>query len=145
MKRIRKDTGVYLVMMLAITGLLGTAASISWAATNLNTSRSNVYRIQGAQLVTATASLSGPEQTQTVYTTPETGEFVLTQLCVSPVNGGIRLAVTGFGQIAHTGDAMCTTFNPGMIVPKKSTMTCSTTTYADSGEYFCTISGLLAH
>jgi hypothetical protein len=144
MKRTREISRLHLVMMLVITGLLVTATSISWAATNLNTSRSNAYRIQGAQLVTATASLSGPSQTQTVYVTPETGEFVLTELCVSPVNGGIRLAVMGFGTIAHTGSEMCHMFNPGMIVPKNSTMTCSTTGYADSGEFFCTISGLLA-
>jgi hypothetical protein len=144
MKRTREISRVYFMMMLAITGLLVTVASISWAATNLNTSRSNAYRIQGAQLVTATASLSGSDQTQTVYVTPKTDEFVLTEFCVSPVNGGIRLAVTGFGPIAHTIGATCHTFNPGVIVPKNSTMTCSTTSYADSGDYFCAISGLLA-
>ena len=145
MKSVRVTLLVYFVMMLAITGLLMTVVSISLATSNLNLSKSNINRIQGAQIISATASLSGSDQTQTVYITPDTGEFLLTQFCVSPVNGGIRLAASGFGPIAHTGGAMCYTFSPGVIVPKNSTMTCSTTGYADSGDYFCTISGLLAH
>jgi hypothetical protein len=145
MKRMREISRVCLVMLLVITGLLVTATSISLAASNLNLSKSNINRIQGAQIVSATVSLSGSDQTQAVYITPDTGEFLLTQLCVSPVNGGIRLAASGFGPIAHLGGAICTTFSPGVIVPKNSTVTCSTTGYADSGDYFCTISGLLAH
>jgi len=145
MKKLRKNFLVYFMMMLAITGLLVTVVSISLAASNLNLSKSNINRVGGLQIVSATASLSGPNQTQTVYITAETGEFLLTQLCVSPVNGGIRLAATGFGPIAHTGAAMCYTFNPGVIVPKSSTITCSTSSFAEAGDYFCTISGLLAH
>ncbi len=144
MKRIIKNIRAYVVMMLAVTGLLVTIASISLAASNLNLSKSNINRVGGAQIVSATVSFSGPDQTQTVYTTPETGEFLLTQFCVGPANGGIRLAVTGFGPIAHTGSEMCYAFNPGVIVPKNSAITCSTTQYAESGDYFCAISGLLA-
>jgi hypothetical protein len=135
---------VNIVIMLAITSLLVTGASISLAASNLNLSKSNINRVGGNVIVSATVSLSGPYQTQAVYITPDTGEFLLTQLCVSPVIGGIRLEASRFGPIAHTGDAMCYTFNPGVIVPKNSTMTCSTTGSARSGDYFCTISGLLA-
>ena len=145
MKSVRAIFIVYFMVMLAISGLLVTATSISWASTNLHSSKSNIYRSQGAQLVSATVSLSGPNQTQTVFTTPDTGEFVLTQLCVSPVNGGIRLAATGFGAIAHTGDTMCSIFNPGVILPKSSAITCSTTSDPIDGDYFCAISGLLAH
>lgn len=128
----------------AIAGLLVMmVATISQAAANLNFSKSNINRDQGAVFVAATVSLTGPNQTETVFTTPETGDFILTQVCVSPVTGGIRLAVRGFGPIMHTSDAPCYIFNPGMSVPKGSPITCSITSGPIRGDYFCTISGLL--
>lgn len=133
-----------LVLVSAITVLLVAIVSISWAAINLNSSKSNIYReFPNGELVSATVSLSGPSETQTVYTTPGKGDFILTQLCVSPVNGGIRLAASGFGPIAHIGADPCQIFTPGVSVPKRSALTCSTTSDAISGDYFCTISGML--
>ena len=127
-----------------IAGLLVViVVTISWAASNLDLSKSNINRFQGAVFVAATVSLAGSNQTETVFTTPETGDFVLTQVCVSPVTGGIRLAVRGFGPIVHTSDAPCYIFDPGMSVPKGSPITCSTTSRPNRGDYFCTISGLL--
>jgi hypothetical protein len=117
--------------------------TISQAAANLNLSKSNINRDQGAVFVAATVSLTGSNQTETVFTTPETGDFVLTQVCVSPVTGGMRLAVRGFGPIVHTSSAPCYIFNPGMSVPKGAPITCSTTSRPSRGDYFCTISGLL--
>lgn len=128
----------------AIAGLtIVMAVTNSRAASNLNLSKSNINRDQGAVLVAATVSLTGSNQTETVFTTPETGDFVLTQVCVSPVTGGMRLAVRGFGPIVHTSDAACYMFNPGMSTPKGAPITCSTTSRPNRGDYFCTISGLL--
>lgn len=134
-----------LVLVGGVAGLLMLLVAVAWASIALNSSRSNIYRVQGAVVLSATASLTGPNQTQTVFTTPDDGDFVLTQLCVGPVAGGIRLAATGFGPIAHTGGTPCYTFVPGVSVPKTSTMTCATTAAAARGDYFCTISGLLAN
>jgi hypothetical protein len=146
MKRVRVNLLVHYVMLLTITGLLMTVVSLSWAASNLNLSKSNINRVGavGAKIVSASALLSGPNQTALVFAAPATGEFVVTQFCASPANGGIRLAASGLGPIAHMGGAMCYTFNPGVIVDKSSEITCSTTDFADPGDYFCSITGLLA-
>ena len=127
-----------------ICGLLVAAATMAWAAINLNGSKSNVYSTFGRSFfVSATESLTGPSETVTVYTTPETGNFILTQLCVGPANGGIRLAANGFGPIAHTSfQDYCQIFSPGFVVPPNSAMTCSTTAAAEAGDHFCTISGM---
>jgi hypothetical protein len=128
----------------AIAGLLVMmVVTISQATSNLNLSKSNINRAQGAVFVAATVSLTVSNQTETVFTTPETGDFVLTQVCVSPVTGGMRLAVRGFGPIMHTSDAPCYIFDPGISVPNGSPITCSTTSRPNRGDYFCTISGLL--
>ena len=128
-----------------IASLLVMAVSIGWAATNLNASRSNIYReFPGTSLVTASATLSGPSETETVMTTPATGDFILTQFCSSDVNGGIRLAAAGLGGIAHTSGvtALCYTFTPGVSLPRNSAITCSTSSGASPGSYFCMITGL---
>ncbi len=118
----------------------------SWAATSVKSSSSRLYsdRLQQAVSVTATTYLSGPNETQPVYTTPASGSFILTQLCVSPVSGGIRLAVDEFGGIAHLGIAGdgCHTFPEGVLLPLGSAITCSTFATASRGNHFCTISGL---
>jgi hypothetical protein len=122
-------------------------ASSSWAASNLNLSKSNVNRNHlGGAILSANATLSGPSETQIVYTTPEKGDFILTQICISPVAGGMDLMATGFGPIVHVGDELCRTFSPGVSVPRSSEVSCSTTASATrtrASEYFCTISGLL--
>lgn len=121
--------------------------SIAWASISLNSSRSNVYRTypDTAVLVTASTPLSGPRQTQTVYTTPATGDFILTQACTSPVNGGIRFDVINLGGIAHVGSSgsLCQTFTPGVVLPKASAITCTTNDAASAGSYFCMITGVL--
>ncbi|WP_337288888.1 hypothetical protein [Candidatus Methylomirabilis sp.] len=95
--------------------------------------------------MTSTTSLSGPSDTQTVYTTPARSDFILTGLCVTPtVSGGVRLDVAGFGGIAHLGtlgDNGCYTFSEGVLLPRDSAITCSTSAGASPGSYFCTISG----
>ena len=124
-------------LAIAISGLLVSGA---WAGT-INTTKSNTFREVNAPVLSATTSLSGASDTQAVYTTPDRGDFILTQLCTAFANGGIRLAVTGFGDIAHTGSVACYSFTPGVSIPKDSTITCSTTAVADPGSYFCMISG----
>ena len=128
-----------------IAGVLVMAVSIGWAATNLSSSRSNNYRVfPSASFVSASAELSGPSETETVMTTPATGDFILTQFCSSDVTGGIRLAATGLGGIAHTSGvtALCYTFTPCVFLPTNSAITCSTSSGASSGSYFCMIAGL---
>lgn len=127
----------------AITSLLVTN---SWAATTVKGSKSNSDNRQSGTRVTSTTSLSGPSDTQTVYTTQPTGDFILTGLCVTPtVSGGIRLDAVGFGGIAHLGtlgDNGCYTFAQGVLLPHNSAITCSTLSGASPGNYFCTITGI---
>ena len=67
-------------------------ATNSWAA-SVNTTRSNTFKIeQRGTIVTASTSISGAVS-QIVYTTPATGDFVLTQVCVGLASGGVLLQV----------------------------------------------------
>ena len=133
-----------LLLIGAVAVLIVTMLSFAWAATNLSSSRSNNYReFPGTFLVSASTALSLPNEPQTVYTTSPTGDFVLTQFCAGPVNGGTRLAAVGLGGIAHTADNnLCHTFQPGVIMPKGAAITCAITDFAGPGG-FCMIAGLL--
>jgi hypothetical protein len=132
-----------LLLVGTMTTLLVTVGSMSWASANYNSSKSNVYKTIPGFLVTATASLSGPSDTQTVYTTPATGNFIVTEVCSSAVTSGVELDVTGFGGIAQTTSvAPCYTFTPGVVIGPGATMTCSTGAAASPGSYFCRISGI---
>ena len=152
MKTISGLAAALLVILLA-TG--------SWGANNLDLSKSNVNRLETAsQVVTASANL-GASESVLLYTAPASGDFVLTQFCASPdATGGVRLDVNGFGSIAQTTSALsCFTFNPGISVPKGSTVSCTTNPsgapplsaggsvvssppVVPPGAFFCTISGL---
>jgi hypothetical protein len=130
-----------LFLIVIAAGLMLSMVSMTWAAANLNFSKTNVNRMApGAQLVSASIWV-GANQAQIIHTTDDTGDFVLTQFCASPVNGGMFLLAGGFG-IAHTD--RCQTFEPGVIMPKGVPITCATTALAEGrGEYFCMIAGLL--
>jgi hypothetical protein len=134
------------ILILALA-LVAVAATNSESAANLNLSKSNINRMfpDTAVLVAASATLSGPKQTPTVvYTTPTTGDFILTQACTSPVNGGIRLDASNLGGIAHVGSSgsSCQTFTPGVILPKAAAITCTTNAAVADGD-FCMITGVL--
>jgi hypothetical protein len=125
----------------AIILLLATNA---WAATTVKSSKSNSQDRRFVRNVTSTTGLSGPSNTQTVYTTGS-GTFILTEVCVSPiVTGGVRLDAVGFGSLAHVGvlGDGCRSFANGILLPPNSTITCSTLAGASPGSYFCTIAGL---
>ena len=77
----------------AVVVLILTTLPFAWAATSVNSSKSNIYReFPGTLLVSASTPVSVPNQPQTVYTTQATADFVLTQFCAGPVSGGTRLA-----------------------------------------------------
>ena len=127
----------------AVAVLVVTMVSFAWAAINLNSSKSNIYReLPGTTLVSASTPLITTVDPQFVFATPATGDFVLTQFCASPTINGVRLAATGLGGIAHTTTTvLCYTFQPGLIMPKAASITCTTTEFAQNG--FCMIAGLL--
>jgi hypothetical protein len=134
------------ILTLALA-LVAVVATTSESASNLNLSKSNINRMfpDTAVLVAASTTLSGPKQTRTVvYTTPTTGDFILTQVCTSPVNGGIRLDASNFGGIAHVGSSgsSCQTFTPGVILPKAAAITCTANEAVTAGD-FCMITGVL--
>jgi hypothetical protein len=131
-----------LFVIVIAAGLILSMVSMTWAATlNLNRSKANIDRMApGAQLVSASIWV-GANQAQIIHTTAATGDFVLTQFCASPVNGGMFLLAGEFG-IAHTD--RCQTFEPGVVMPKGAPITCATTEHAEQRrEYFCMIAGLL--
>ena len=133
------------LLAVAVPGALLLIVAMSWAATNLNSSRSNIYReFPGTRLVTASTQLFRANETQVVYTTASTGDFVLTQFCASPVNGGVLLSAVRLGGIAQTtATSLCYNFQPGFIMPQNAAIICGTSASADPGNYFCTIAGLV--
>jgi hypothetical protein len=126
----------------------------AWGTSNLNLSKSNVNReFPNASIATASVNLTGPGDTQVIYTTPAKGDFMLTQFCASPdAPGGVRLDAAGFGGIAQTGTTSCLTFSPGVSIPKGAALSCSiggtvtasasTSSAAIVASFFCTISGM---
>ena len=116
----------------------------SGAATSFSSSKSNIYReFPGTRLITASAALSRPSETQVVFTTSPTGDFILTQFCTNPVTGGMLLAAVRLGGIAQTNPGnLCYNFQPGFIMPQGQAITCATSSFAEIGSHFCTIAGL---
>jgi hypothetical protein len=123
------------------------ASANSWGATNYNSSKSNVYlSFPNATITTATINFPGGTG-EVVYTTPATGDFILTQFCAGPsASGGILLDAANFGTIAEIANGVgCHTFTPGMSIPPNTALICSTVSAGPAvsrGTYFCTISGM---
>jgi hypothetical protein len=131
-------TTVTTVLLGAFVALHATAA---FASTNLNSSRSNVNKVAG-QAATASVNLSGPSDTQTVFTAPATGSFYIQAFCADDVAGGVRLDIAGIGPIAVTGiHSSCEHFDLWVYVPQNADVTCSTSSSAPAGSYFCSITG----
>jgi hypothetical protein len=125
---------------LLVGAIIGLFATSSWAASNLNLSKSNVNRVfPKGQFVTASSDISGAVS-QLVYTTPPTGDFILTQVCTGVVTGGTLVQVGGV-RVAQIGSGLCQTFTPGMAVSNDQNVTC--TTFAEDANTFCTITGVL--
>jgi hypothetical protein len=116
------------------------------ARSSLSSSKSNVNKVGGPKgnPVAATINLTGPTDTQTVYT--PTGGFSLMRVCVSPSNGGVRLDAGGFGSIAvvgMSGTPLCQEFLPdGVFILPGSAISCSISGEGATG-YFCMISGVV--
>lgn len=94
-------------------------------------------------IVSKSASMT-PHVAAPVYTTPATGFFVLTQLCVTR---GSRVTVTGntMGVVVHSfhgSRGLCNTYRPGLQVPANETLTCTDT--SNITNHSCTITGLLS-
>jgi len=124
-------------LLLAVIAVL--FATSVWATSNLNLSKSNVNRtFPRAKFVTATVDVSG-SQSALVYQVPATGDFILTQVCVGPVSGGVRIQVGG-ASIAHVASGSCQSFDPGVVLQPDAAVTC--TTFATEEATFCMISGL---
>ena len=133
-----------LLVAVAAVSLPMMIAAGSGAATSFSSSKSNIYReFPGTRLVTASAALSRPNETQIVFTTSPTGDFILTQFCTNSVTGGMLLAAVRLGSIAQTSlTNLCYNFQPGFIMPQGSAITCATGALAETGSHFCTIAGL---
>ena len=125
-------------LLFAAIGVL--CATSVWATSNLNLSKSNINRtFPRSKFVTATVDISG-SQSALVYQVPADVDFVLTQVCVGPVSGGVRIQVGG-ASIAHVASGTCQSFDPGVVLQPEGAVTC--TTFAEE-QTFCMISGLLS-
>ena len=133
-----------LLVVMAVAGLPMMIVAGSSAATSFSSSKSNIYReFPGTRLVTASAALSRPNETQIVFRTPSTGDFILTQFCTNPVTGGMLLSAVRLGGIAQTNAGnLCYNFQPGFIMPQGVAITCATGALAEIGSHFCAIAGL---
>jgi hypothetical protein len=141
-----------LLLVGTLATLLVAVGSTSWASSN-NTSHSNVNKFGSGNgqavkgvWVTASTSLSGPSDTQTVYTVPgnpgDLIDFSLTDFCSSSVTGGVELDVDGSFFAQTTPDHLCYQFG-GREIAVGKTITCSTGLSASAGSYGCSISGAL--
>ena len=125
---------------LSIAVLIGLLATSCWATSNLNLSKSNVNRImQRGTFVSANADISGAVS-RIVYTVPTNQDFLLTQACAGPAEGGVLIEVGGVG-IAQVSSGLCQTFNPGVILTSEQLLVC--TSFAAAQNSFCMISGIL--
>jgi hypothetical protein len=125
-------------LLVAVT--IGLLATSSWATSNLNLSKSNINReFPRGQFVTASTDFSGAVS-QIVYTTPPTGDFILTQVCTGLATGGTLVQVGGV-RIAQVGSGLCQTFTPGTVLLPGQVVTC--TTFDADASTFCTITGVL--
>ena len=130
---------------IAIVGIIAALWTTDARAAAINNSHSNIKNLLSKSNVTsASTNLTGPADTQTVYTTPASGDFLVTNFCSSVVTGGVQLSAAGLGALALTGiGGSCTTFNPGISVGANTAISCSTGSGASPGTvYFCSISGL---
>ncbi len=132
------------LLLTAIISLL--AATNSWGTTNYNSSKSNVY-LSFPDTTVTTASANVSFAGGVVYTTPASGDFILTEFCADPsAYGGIRLQAANFGTIAQTvSGTNCYTFTPGMAIPQSTALTCepaATVFVSKTTTNYCTISGM---
>lgn len=130
-----------------IAAVLILAASAS-ATSNLNLSKSNINRMAKLSTsLTASADVSGDTAT-VVYRTPTNAEFVLTQVCVGPINGGVFLNFAWDGDqgprpLAFVPGGSCTAFaGLGMSLPQGGNLSCSPA-FDFEARTFCTITGLV--
>jgi hypothetical protein len=104
----------------------------------LNTSaRAQSFPISG-RILSASTNVAASSNA-TVFTTPATGHFVLTQTC-----GGSQMIVSAnsFGLIASMStDVLCDSFNPvGYALPQGEAIQCTNPLGVSS---WCSISGIL--
>lgn len=124
-----------------------TLATGAGATSNLNLSKSNINRLQRFSTpVTASADVSGDAPT-VVYRTPDNADFLLTQVCVGPINGGVLLSFAWSEQavrsLAFVQGGSCTTFaGLGLALPPGRTLSC-TPAFDFEARTFCTITGLV--
>jgi hypothetical protein len=119
-------------------GLLNTAA------------RAQSFPMEG-KIVSASANLSllvALPFSAPVYTTPNYGNFILTQFCAF----GLTTLSAGTSYIATTGNILplvlqsadnCYSFKPGFALPRNQVLTCTLTPLVAVLGSFCSISGIL--
>jgi hypothetical protein len=125
--------------VLRVGAILVLLVTCAWAGANLNLSKSNINRLSRATLVSVSTTFSGAVS-QIVYSTPSSGDFVLTQVCTGTSNGGVLVQIGGVS-IAQVASGNCQTF-PGLLLPPDQSLTC-TSFDAEATNNFCTITGLL--
>jgi hypothetical protein len=117
----------------------------------LNTvARAQHFPIEG-EIVSASASLAAPSPpnttSATVFTTPASGHFILTEYCASGYD--LNLSVGTFGTIAAqiatpgehaSGGSGCVAFQPGMALPQREQIICVSFLHS---EGYCRITGIL--
>ena len=135
----------------AIRAAFQVAASIAlittsaWASANLNLYKSNINRLQRGTLVSASAEVTGRVPTLVYNTTPN-ADFVLTQICAGPVNGGILLGYSwdiemNVRPVVFVAGGQCQSFSPGILLPAGKAVTCTPSFDFEAGT-FCTITGI---
>jgi hypothetical protein len=127
-------------LLLLVTVVVALLATSVWAAANLDLSKSNVNRLlaRGSLVTASTDVTSGAART--VYNTPDSSDFILTQVCAG--SAGILLQVGG-ASLVQVGSGLCQSFSPGMLLTPGQPVTCSA--LGGDTTTFCTIAGILGY
>ena len=101
--------------------------------------RSGTFPIEG-KIVSASTSVT-EASTATVFTTPDSGHFILTVFCSnsSSAFGSTFGFIVGFAPSNLSAHAHCHAFNPGVALPRREAILCE----GETGASYCNISGIL--
>lgn len=132
-------TATVMTVALTMVVLMANAQQVSTGDPNLSVNGSPVLTAAtsgglSGTIVSASGVSSSPGA---VYTTPSTGNFILTSFCL---DGPVSAVVIGstFGRIVRT-DTACTRYEPGLALPNDEDISVSSIT----GVAHITLTGVL--
>ncbi len=130
-----------------VTDLESQVAAAEAAVTALQTQVDALEAAPGGgptgQIISAIVQIPSAVFSAVVFTTPATGDFLLTQFCALGGAGAVDLSGSSVGFIPvniGAGQPACTTYSPGVPLPQNETLSCGKEVFAPT----CMIIGVLS-